>query len=60
MDRARRLEAGMESVDLAHQAVDERNGGAKLGKREQTGAQAVIDVMGVIGDIVSDCSGLRL
>ncbi len=54
------LEAGMESVDLSHQAVDERNGGAKLGEREQTGAQAVVDVMGVIGDIVSDRRRLRL
>ena len=60
MDRPRLLEAGMESVDLSHQAVDKRNGGAKLGEREQTGAQAVVDVMGVIGDIVSDRSRLRL
>ena len=60
VDRARRLEAGMERVDLFHQAVDIRNGGAKLGKREQTGAQAVVDVVSVIGDIVSDRSRLRL
>ena len=60
VDRARRLEAGMERVDLSHQAIDKRNGGAKLGEREQTGAQAVVDVMGVIGDIVSDRSRLRL
>ena len=31
MDRARRLEAGMQAIDLPHQAVDKRNGGAKLG-----------------------------
>ena len=50
----------MENIDLPHQAVDERNGGAKLAKREQARAQAVVDVMGVIGDIVSDCSRLGL
>ena len=60
MDRARRLEAGIEIVDLSHQAIDKRNSGAKLGKREQAGAQAIVDVMRVIGDIVSDCSRLRL
>ena len=60
VDRARLLEAGMEVVDLSHQAVDKRNGGAKLGKREQTGAQAVVDVVGVIGDIVRNRSRLRL
>ena len=49
----------MKSVDLSHQALDIRNGGAKLGKREQTGAQAIIDVVGVIGDIICDRSRLR-
>ena len=60
VDRARLLEAGMEVVDLPHQAVDEGNGGAKLGEREQARAQAVVDVVGVIGDIVSDRRRLRL
>ncbi len=50
----------MEAVDLPHEVADKRNGGAKLGEREQAGAQAVIDVVGVIGDIVSDRRGLRL
>ena len=44
----------METVDLLHQAVDKRNGGAKVGKREQIGAQAVVDVVSVIGNIVRD------
>ena len=60
VDRARLLEARMESVDLSHQAVDERNGGAKLGERKQSGAQAVVDVVRVIGDIVRDRRRLRL
>ena len=60
VDRAGVLEAGMKSVDLSHQALDIRNGGAKLGEREQTGAQAIVDVVGVIGNIVCDRSRLRL
>ena len=60
VDRARLLEPWMEIVDLSHQRVNERNGRANLGQREQAGAQAVVDVVGVIGDIVSDRSGLRL
>ena len=60
MDRPRLLKARMQRVDLSHQAVDERNRDAKLREREQTGAQAVVDVMSIVGDIVSDCSRLRL
>ena len=60
VDRARLLEAGVEVVDLSHQVIDERNGGAKFGEREQASPQAVVDVMGVIGDIVRDRSRLRL
>src|SRR3984957_9905897 len=58
VNRPRRLEAGMERVDLRHQAIDIRNGGAKLGKREQTSAEAIVDVMRVISDIISDRSRL--
>ena len=60
MDRARLLQAGMEIVDLTHHAVDKRNRRAKLREREQTGAQAVIDVVRVIGNIVSNRRRLRL
>ena len=60
VDRAGVLEAGMKSVDLSHQALDIRNGGAKLVEREQTGAKAIVDVVGVIGNIVCDRSRLRL
>ena len=60
VDGARLLEAGMEAVDLPHEIADKRNGGADLGEREQAGAQAVVDVVRVIGDIVSDRRGLRL
>src|ERR1700722_9522784 len=59
VNRPRRLEAGMERVDLVHQAIHIRNGGAKLDEREQAGAKAIVDVMGVISDIVSDRSRLR-
>ena len=57
---ARPLEARMERVDLVEQAADERDGGAMLGEREQAGAQAVVDVMRVIGDVVGDRRRLRL
>ena len=60
VDDARLLEAGMEAVDLPHEIADKRNGGADLGERKQAGAQAVVDVVRVIGDIVSDRRGLRL
>ena len=50
----------MEIVDLAEQSGDERNGGAELGDRKQAGAQAVVDVMGVVGDVVGDRGRLRL
>jgi iron-sulfur cluster insertion protein len=60
MNRPRRLKPGIEIVDLSHQALDEWRGGAKLGERKQTGAQAVVDVVRVIGDIIRDRSRLRL
>jgi len=60
MDRPGLLKAGMQRVDLFHQAIDIRNGGAKLGKREQTGAEAVVDVVSIVSDIISDRSCLRL
>ena len=38
---------------------DQRDAG-KIVEREQLGAQAVVDVMGVIGDVVGDRGDLRL
>ena len=57
---ARRLEAGMEGIDLSHAVAGERHGGANFAKREQARAQSVVDVMRVIGDIVGDRRRLRL
>ena len=60
MDDARLLEARIEIVDLAEQSGGEWNGCAELGDRKQAGAQAVVDVVGVVGDVVGDRGGLRL
>ena len=57
---ARLFEPRMQVVDLAEQDFDERNGGANCGEREQAGAQAVIDVVGVISDVVGERGRLRL
>src|SRR5579871_7016569 len=50
----------MEVVDLAEQRGDERNGGADLGDGEKARAQAVVDVMRIVGDVVSDRGRLSL
>ena len=60
VDDARLLEPRMEIVDLAEQSGGEWNGGAELGDRKQAGAQAVVDVVGVVGDVVGDRGRLRL
>ena len=39
---------------------DERNGGAELGDRKEARAQAVVNVMGVVSDVVGDCGRLSL
>ena len=57
---ARLFERRIEIVDLAEQSGDEWNGCAELGDRKQAGAQAVVNVVGVVGDVVGDCGGLRL
>jgi len=36
------------------------NGGANFGQRKQARAQAVVDVVSVVGDVVGDRSRLRL
>ena len=57
---ARLFEPRMKFVDLVEQSCDKRNGGADRGERKQAGAQAVVDVVGVIGDVVGDRGRLRL
>ena len=49
----------MQALDLVEQRGDERNG-ADRGEIEQAGAQAVVDVVRVIGDVVGDRRRLRL
>ncbi len=61
MDRARRLEAGMERSSTSRIRPSTNGTAARSSaKREQAGAQAIIDVMRVIGDIIRNRSRLRL
>ena len=60
MDDPGLLEAGVAVVDLAQEIGDERRGGADLGKGEEARAQAVVDVVGVVGDVVGERRRLRL
>ena len=53
------LEAGMEASISLSSAGEERRV-ADLGEIEQAGAQAVVDVVRVIGDVVGDRRRLRL
>ena len=46
-------------VDLRDDVADQRHR-LEVVEREQAGAQAVVDVMGVIGDVVGDGRDLRL
>ena len=54
------FEPRIEIVDLAEQRCDKGNGGAKRREREEAGAQAIVDVVRVIGDVVGDRGRLRL
>ena len=56
---AARLEARMLGRDLAQDVADQRQAG-KLVDPEHLGAQAVVDVVGVVGDVVGDRAALRL
>ena len=56
---AARLEARMLRRDLAQDVVEQRQA-RKLLDPEHLGAQAVVDVVGVIGDVVGDGAALRL
>ncbi len=59
VNHTRAFERAVGRFDFAQKAVDERRGGAQVGEFEQTGAQTVVDVVRVIGDIVGDRRGLR-
>ena len=59
MHQPRRIERRMLLADLAQNVADERNFGEIL-EREQAGAQPVVDVVGVVGDIVGDGGDLGL
>ena len=59
VDGARPFQTGMQALDLVEQLGDERYG-ADGGEIEQAGAQAVVDVVRVIGDVVGDRRRLRL
>ena len=56
---AGRIEAGIAGIDLAQNVADHRYAGDVV-EREQIGAQAVVDIVGVIGDVVGNGRGLRL
>ena len=55
---ARPARAGVLRRDLGDDVADERDGG-DIVEREQIGAQAVVDVMGVVGDVVDNRRDLR-
>src|SRR5271166_537732 len=54
------LELRMEVLDFAEDLLDEGNRGADLGQTEEAGAQAVVDVVRIIGDVVGDRGRLPL
>ena len=49
----------MAGVDLREQ-VGERAARREIVEREEAGPQAVVDVVGVVGDVVGEGGGLRL
>ena len=59
MDHPHPLQARVQQVDLVEQPPQEIDL-AQVVEREQAGAQAVVNVMGVIGDVVGQRRALRL
>ena len=53
------FETGIKSGDFGQQPADETDAGDVV-QFEQAGAQPVVDVVSVIGDVVGDRGGLRL
>ena len=51
-------EAGVCRINLADDAGDEGHG-RQLIEREQSGPQAIVDIVGIIGDVVGNSRGLR-
>ncbi len=49
----------MACADLVHDAARQRDI-REIGKIDQAGPQAIVDVMGVVGDVVGDGRDLRL
>ena len=59
VDQTGVLDAGVKPVDLGEDRTDELHG-RDIGDREQPGAQAVVDIVVVIGDVVGQGGDLRL
>src|SRR5208337_5214542 len=59
VNEAPRLQPGMAVLDLGDDAADKRNR-ANVGQGEEAGPEAVVDVMGVVGDVVGERRSLRL
>lgn len=59
MREAAAFKTGITIVNLAHQTGKERHVFQHL-ERQVAGPQAIIDIMGVVGDIVGDGRDLRL
>ena len=59
MDQARLLDPRIARRDLAKDGPDQRHLG-EVGDDEQPGAQPVVEVVVVVGDVVGECRDLRL
>ena len=59
MDKARCIDVGKFALDARENVADQGNG-AEVVERKKSRAQAIIDVMGVIGDVVGKRGDLRL
>src|SRR5216684_8380979 len=58
MDQSRLIEPGIARADLGEHRTDERHLG-EIGDGEEAGAQPVVDVMVVVGDVVGERGDLR-
>src|SRR5438445_10831119 len=59
VDQARLVETGIARANLLEYRTDERHLG-KIGDGEEPGAQAVVDVVVVVGNVVGERGDLRL
>ena len=60
MGAPRRLDRGIAGIDLGEDRADAAAPRASSSMANMCGAQAVVDVVGIIGDVVGDGAGLRL